>query len=152
MRLTHRGPVNMDIVLYITNVNVYLRWNCFVLFQVSPRYLNWTLYQHPICGSKYWPGTEQASCHYMKQRWPFWQMHMWVIWPQWVGWLLLSIKISKTGKLRDYFMDNYLHPRKAVGCNFSPMPKLRLLLNLGHTGVITCKTVDVITYPCLSHS
>ena len=92
VRLTHRGPVNMDIVLYITYLNVYLRWDCFILFQVSPRYLKWSLYQHPICGSKHWPGTEQASCHYMKQRWPFWQMHMWVIWPQWVNELSALLK------------------------------------------------------------
>ena len=78
-------PGKFDIVLYITYLNVYLRWNCFILFQVSPRYLKWSIYQHPICDSKHWPGTEQASCHYMKQRWPFWQMHMWVIWPQWVN-------------------------------------------------------------------
>ena len=92
VRLTHRGPVNMDIILYITYLNVYLRWDCFILFQVSPRYLKWSLYQHPICGSKYWLGTEQASCHYMKQRWPFWQMHMWVIWPQWVNELSALLK------------------------------------------------------------
>ena len=58
VRLTHRGPVNMDIVLYITYLNVYLRWDCFILFQVSPRYLKWSLYQHPICFSKYWSGAE----------------------------------------------------------------------------------------------
>ena len=67
VRLTHRGPVNMDIVLYITYLNVYLRWDCFILFQVSPRYLKWSLCQHPICGSKYWPGTEQASCHLLSK-------------------------------------------------------------------------------------
>ena len=92
MRLTHRGPVNMDIVLCITYPNVYIGWKCFILFQVSRRYLNWSLYQHPICGSTYWLGTEQASCHYMKQRWPFWQMHMCVIWPQWVNELSVLLK------------------------------------------------------------
>ena len=51
-----------------------------------------SLYQHPICGSKYWPGAEQASCHYMKQRWPFWRMHMSVIWPQWVNELSALLK------------------------------------------------------------
>ena len=43
----------------------------------------------PLSTSHLWfkilSGTKQASCHYMKQRWPFWQMHMWVIWPQWVN-------------------------------------------------------------------
>ena len=33
----HRGLVNIDIVLYITYSNVYLQWNCFILFQVSHR-------------------------------------------------------------------------------------------------------------------
>ena len=42
-------------------------------------------YQHPICGSEYWPGAEQASCHYIKQRWPFWRIHTCVIWPQWIN-------------------------------------------------------------------
>ena len=45
-----------------------------------------SLYQHPICG------TEQASCHYLKQRWIFWQMHMGVIWPQWVNGLSALLK------------------------------------------------------------
>ena len=40
----------------------------------------------------YWPGAEQASCHYMKQRWPFWRMHMCVIWPQWVNELSVLLK------------------------------------------------------------
>ena len=92
VRLTYRGPVNMDTVLYITYLNVYLRWNCLILCQVSSRYLKWSLYQHPNCGSKYWPGTAQASCHYMKQKWPFWQMHMCVIWPQWVNELSALLK------------------------------------------------------------
>ena len=92
VRLTHRGPVNTDIVLCITYLIVYLQWDCFILFKVSPRYLKWSIYQHPICGSKYWPGTEQASCHYMKQRWPFWQMHIWVLWPQWVNELSALLK------------------------------------------------------------
>ena len=34
---------------YIAYPNVVLQWNCFVLFQISPRYLKGSVYQHPIC-------------------------------------------------------------------------------------------------------
>ena len=76
----------MTVGLYITYPNVFPQRNCIILFQISPKYMKKNI---PLQTSHLWlrifPGTEQASCLYMEQRWSFWRMHICVIWTQWIN-------------------------------------------------------------------
>ena len=41
--------VGMATVLRITYPMAFLQWNSFIFFQIPPRYLKRSVYQHPIC-------------------------------------------------------------------------------------------------------
>ena len=70
--LTHRGLVNMATV--IDNVSKCISPMILLpcVSEIAEMYKKRPVYLHPICGSDiHGLGAEQASRHYMEQRWPF---------------------------------------------------------------------------------